>query len=68
MSKNTNNYDTVTICPYCGSQARGGGCCGESSAHFETHYCVFTNKYDFDFVNPTTGEFLDEACDESRVA
>lgn len=34
------HYDKVTICPYCGCQpsSEALGCCGESSAHFETAY------------------------------
>lgn len=27
--------DEITVCPYCGSEASGLGCCGESSMHFE---------------------------------
>ena len=32
--------ETITVCPYCVSERDefGVGCCGESSAHFETAY------------------------------
>ena len=34
--------DTVLVCPYCMNEVseEAFGCCGESSAHFETAYIV----------------------------
>lgn len=36
------DFQEITICPYCMQQREehGEGCCGESSAHFETAYLI----------------------------
>jgi hypothetical protein len=39
----TKDYDAVTVCPYCMNERDRDsymGCCGESSAHFETAYII----------------------------
>lgn len=66
--------DTLTLCPYCGSQARGNGCCSESSAHFEEHYVKYERPRKcigdyppYNFVNPNNGEIHDEPNEETRV-
>jgi len=49
-----NYYETeeITICPYCGDGPKGNdlGCCGESSAHFETVLSHNGETYQFDEV------------------
>ena len=58
--------DTITICPYCGSEIRGDrlGCCGESSAHFEKHWYDHSAEQ---FVIIATGELTEECGDNTRV-
>lgn len=52
--------ETVTICPYCGdeqSDSEWGGCCGESSAHFETAYLYQDEIYRSDEIELITPLF-----------
>jgi hypothetical protein len=68
MSRETLDYDTVTICPYCANETRGRtACCGESSAHFERHTVIFSSPFTFAFVESETGSLSEEPNERTRV-